>query len=123
MAEFNYQDSRALAERLIKRFGGDGDFTKKGNDSGFDSDGNPAPIEADKVYSGLITPKIDAKTEEIDGSLVKTGDAFVYFHSDEKPETGSITVINGEVWRLTRVASELTSLDGVNVYRKLQLRR
>lgn len=120
---FNYAEKRATAEKLITKFGGSGSFVVPGNDGGFDPNtGDNIPAQPDVSIDGIITPALQFKQQEVDGETVQWGDAYVFFHSDNEPPIGALTTINGVTWRCVRVM-ELTSVDGVNVYRKVQIRK
>ena len=123
MAKFDYVKARGVAEKLINKFGDDGSFILAGNGSGgYDDFGNVIPPEPDAVFSGTITPLLSYKQMEVDGSRILATDTYVYFHSDNEPPIDSKTTINGDEYRLINI-KKLGSVDGVNVYRKMQLRK
>ncbi len=122
MATFDYQKARQTAERLINKFGNNVTLLKEGEAGGEDAFGDPIPGTPDILVSGTITPKLDYSFSEIDGSFIQMGDCYAYFHSDTAPEVGMTVTLNGDNYRVVDI-TDLTSVGGVNVYRKLQLRR
>ena len=121
MSKFNYSNSRNTAEKLIAKFGEESVVTIKGNTGGYDGFGNPLPPEPDINIEGLITPILSYTNGEIDNETIKMGDGYCFFHSTEEPVINCVTTINGKVWKVVDI-DELTSIGGVNVYRKLQMR-
>ena len=120
---FNYSEARATAEALIGEFGESATLVKPGTDAGYDPNtGDPIPSAPGSYVDGLITPLLSYKSTEVDGELIQTGDSYCFFHSDEAPEIGMALTINGHDWRVVSIV-DLTSVDSVNVFRKLQLRR
>lgn len=128
MAKFDYDKARLTAEKLIDKFGAGGSFIKHNNDGGYDGDGNAIPAEPDITVNGTVTPLLEYDTQtmkgasEAQGTTIQSGDKYCFFHSDTAPEIGSVITINGETWRLVSIV-DLTSVGGVNLYRKMQLRR
>ena len=120
---FDYSEARAAAEALIGEFGESATLSKPGTDAGYDPNtGDPIQSIPGSYVTGLVTPLLSYKSTEIDGELIQAGDSFCFFHSDEAPEIGMALTINGHDWRVVSIV-DLTSVDGVNVFRKLQLRR
>ena len=123
MSKFDYVKARGVAEKLINKFGADGSFILAGtSEGGYDGFGNAIPPEPDAVFPGEISPLLSYKQMEVDGSRILTTDTYVYFHSDNEPPIDSKITINGDEYRLINI-KKLGSVDGVNVYRKMQLRR
>lgn len=118
---FDYSAARELAEELITEFGAAGTFIKKGAAGGYDEYGDVIADSDDIEIAGTVTPLLSYKTAEIDGSGILTSDSYVYFHSDTAPEIDYTITINGVTYRAIDV-TELASIGGVNVYRKIQLR-
>lgn len=119
----DYSTSRATAKRLIEKFGQSATVTVKGNDGGFDPDtGDTIAAVPDQTISGIATPVLQFKNSEIDGTTIKHGDAYFFFHSDVEPPIGALFTENGNTWRLESLM-QITSLGGINVYRKYQLRK
>lgn len=122
MVAFNYADAAAKAKALIEKFGAPGSFIVPGNDGGYDSDGNVIPATPPTTIPGTITPLLQYKAAEIDGEVIRTGDAYVFFDSSTQPAIGNTTTLNGLSYRAVMVNS-LTSVGGVRVFTKVQLRR
>lgn len=123
MVKFDYVKARQVAKGLIDKFGQAGNFTKEGGGAGgYDRSGNPIPPEPDTVVSGIVTPLLSYKQQEIDGEQIKSTDNYVFFHSEVEPPIGAKSTVNGNEYRVVNV-KKLDSVDGVNVYCKLQLRR
>ncbi len=119
---FDYVGARTLAKELITTFGGAGSFVKKGSTGGYDSSGNLTPDTPDVVITGLTTPLLSYKNMEIDGSTIISGDSYLFFHSETAPTIGMQTTVNGIEFRVVDLIT-LTSVDNINVYRKIQLRK
>lgn len=123
MTKFDYGKARRVAKGLIDKFGQAGSFTKEGGGAGgYDDFGNVILPEPDTVISGIVTPLLSYKQQEIDGEQIKSTDSYVFFHSEAEPPIGAKAVMNGSEYRVVNV-KKLDSVDDVNVYRKLQLRR
>lgn len=123
MAKFNYVKMRALAQKLIDKFGGDAQFIKDGQSGGFDPDtGSQTPDTPPIVIDGISTPLLSYKSSEIDGTVIKIGDGYIFFHSDIEPEIDMKITLNGDVFRAINL-TKLTSVQGVKVICKVQLRR
>ena len=120
---FDYGEARETAEALIGEFGESATLAKPGTDAGYDPNtGDPIPSTPGSYVDGLVTPLLSYKSTEVDGELIQAGDSYCFFHSDEAPEIGMILTVNWLDWRVVSIV-DLTSVDGVNVFRKLQLRR
>ena len=120
---FDYNQAAEDAKEIIAEFGAAGSFVLKGSaGSGVDEFGDPLPTVDDVTYSGTVTPLLQYKADEIDGESVKQGDAYVFFDSATPPAIGSIATLNGNTWRVVAIES-LSSVGGVRVFTKLQLRR
>lgn len=119
---YNYEAARLTATKLITKFGGAGQFVRKGNSGGFDDDGNVIAPTADEVNTGIITPLLSYESSEINGQNIQTGDAYVYFDSNVKVSINSVTTLNGKEYRAVSVDT-LESVGDVLVYQKVQLRR
>lgn len=123
MAKFNYNKARQTAKGLIDKFGQTGSFIKEGSGTGgYDDFGNPLPAEPDIVINGIVTPLLSYKQQEVDGEQIKSTDSYVFFHSEAEPPIGAKTVLNSDEYRVVDI-KKLDSVDDINVYRKLQLRR
>jgi len=118
---FDYDNAAATASAIIAKFGGAGTVYSPAI-SGNDPDtGLPITPVAQVTLSGIITPKLQYKKNQIDGSNVLMSDSFVFFDTDGEPLVGMLTQINGELLRVVKVDS-LKSVGGVKIYHKLQLR-
>ena len=122
MAAFDYVKARSVAKGLIEKFGQAGEFIIKGIEGGTDKWGDPVPDTPDVVIPGTVTPLLSYKKMEVDGEQILTTDSYVFFYSDEIPPIDSKTTINGNEYRAVNIV-RLDSVDGVNVYVKIQLRR
>jgi len=119
---FDYEAARLTAESIIANFGETGTVTKKGATGGTDAFGDPKPDEPDIVIDGIITPLLRYKSGEIDGERIIMGDAYVFFSSETSPEIGMQTDVNGITMTIKDI-TDLSSAAGVNIFRKLQLRK
>ena len=119
---FDYVDAKATADRLIAKFGAPAQLVKDNSGGGFDSDGNAIPDAPDTIINGICTPILRYKRAEIDGQNIQYDDGYVYFSTDGVPEIGMTLTLNNDVFRIVNTMP-LTSVDGVVVYRKLQVRR
>ena len=122
MAAFDYVNAHAVAERLITKFGQPANVIKKGNAGGYDTSGNVIAAQPDVTISGKVSPKVDFKLSETDGENVIMGDAYCYFDSVTPPEIGMMITLNSEEFRIINLKI-LDSVDNINVYRRMQLRR
>ena len=124
MAAFDYDKARVVAKGLIEKFGQSGSVIKKGAAvSEPDQWGDIVTVSTpDIVISGTTTPLLQYKSSEIDGTRIKSGDSYVFFHSELDPEINMLTTVNGVTFRIQDM-STLDSVDGINIFRKLQLRR
>ena len=122
---FDYNEARATALELITEFGGTGEFIKTGDTGGYDEYGDPIAATPDIVISDTVTPLLPFKIGDIAGSngTIVQADKYCFFHSDTAPGIGYTHTQNGVEWRVVSILSEITSVDGVNVFRRLQLRR
>lgn len=121
--KFDYSKARAVAAKLIDKFGASSSFVIAGTGAGgYDDLGNVISTQPDTVIDGTITPLLSYKASEIDGETILQGDGYVFFHSDTAPEIGATTTLNGLVYRAVWI-EQLDSVAGVNVLRKVQLRR
>lgn len=119
---FDYNKARAIAKAIIDKFGKSGTFVKSGENGGYDDFGNPLPNQPDIVINGIVTPLLQYKKNEIDGQNILMGDNFVFFDADTKPEVDHQHTQNGETFRVVDIY-DLTSVDGINVFLKIQLRK
>lgn len=122
MSAFDYVNAHSVAVNLIAKFGQSASVVKKGNASGFDGSGNILATTADTTIIGTVTPLLKYKQSEIDGESVLMGDSYVFFDSSVTPEIGMMITINSIQFRIINITT-LTSVDDINVYRRLQLRK
>jgi len=122
MAAFDYANAHAVAVKLITKFGQPADIIKKGNAGGYDTSGNVIAAQPDVIISGIITPLLQYKQSEIDGENVQSGDSYVFFESTTLPEIGYMVTVNAIEFRVIDLTN-LTSVDGIKIYLKMQLRR
>ena len=125
MPKFDYSDARETARQLINDFGQAGRFIKSGDTGGFDEFGNPTGGGNEIVIDGIVTPLLPISKDgmESGGANIIDGDKMCFFHSEQAPEIGYEHTQNGVKWRVVSVLKEITSVDGVNVFRKFQMRR
>ena len=118
---FDYAQAAIAASEIIAEFGEAGTVYAP-EISGNDPDtGLPMTPIAEVTLTGIITPKLRYKKDQIDGSNVLASDSFVFFDTTGEPLVGMLTQINSELLRVIAVDS-IKSVGGVNVYHKLQLR-
>lgn len=120
---YDYAAARRLAEKVITKFGAAGSVVKKGiTGGGFDANGDVIPDSPDVIIPGLVTPLVQFKTKEIDGTTIQAGDSYVFFHSDTIPAVDMQITINTETFRIVGII-KLSSVGDVNIFRRLQLRK
>lgn len=118
---FDYAQAALDASEIIAEFGATGTVYSPAI-SGNDPDtGLPMVTVPAVTLTGTITPKLQYKKDQIDGSNVLMSDSFVFFDTDGEPIVGMFTLINSELLRVVKVDS-LRSVGGVKIYHKLQLR-
>ena len=119
---FDYRKAHATAARLISKFGQPANVIKKGNASGWEDNGDPIPVQPDIVINGMVTPLLQYKQSEIDGEHVLVTDSYVFFESSIPPEIDMMITINSQQFRIENLKT-LESVDDINIYRRLQLRK
>lgn len=126
MATVDYDKYRALAEKIISKYGEPLQITKEGEAADKDKYGRATTGTEDIVIDGICSPLLDydasmmgAYNEE--SSLIQAGDKFAYYHSDTNPEIGMTLTVNGVKYLIKSIVW-LSSLSGVRVYTKIQLR-
>lgn len=123
MTKFDYANARLVAKGLIDKFGQSGEFTVKGGgEGGYDRFGNPIPSEPDVVIDGTVTPLLQYKKHDVDNDRILATDSYVFFYSEETPPIDSQTTINGQTF-IVKDVTKLSSVDDIDVYTKLQLRK
>lgn len=121
---FNYDKARATAKKTIVKYGNDSVLVKKGTTGGFDSGGNVEPDSPDSTIVGIITPLISYKNNEVDGETIIKGDAWAFFYTESAVpiEIDMQLTINGKTFSVKGIGS-LSSVDDINIYTRLQLRK
>ena len=121
---FDYDDARETAKELIECFGASSSLVKKGTTGGFDEGGNAESDSPDITIDGIITPLVKYKTHEIDGKTIITGDAWAFFYTEStvEIEVDMQATINGKTFSVKGVEI-LSSVDDINIYTRLQLRK
>lgn len=122
MAAFDYVRARSIAKGLIEKFGQAGEFIIEGSEGGTDKWGDPIPDKPNAVIPGTVTPLLSYKKMEVDGEQILATDSYVFFYCDEVPPIDSKATINSNEYRTINI-ERLDSVDGVNAYVKIQLRR
>ena len=124
MAKFDYVAARAVAEKLIKQFGQNGDFTVKGSGGGgYDDFGNVIPAQPDTFIPAVITPILSYKKHEIDNETILASDGYIFAYTDvDSVPVDSRITINSDTYRVIDNVN-LTSVDDIVVYTKYQLRK
>lgn len=117
-----YEKGRALAERLIKKFDGrQSTIYTPEEDGGVNGVGMPTAGKPRHDINGLATATLDYKKEEVDGTLIKATDCYIFFHSDELPKIGMYHDVNGVTHRVQNLKI-IQSRDGVVALCQVQLR-
>jgi len=121
---YNYTKARARAKKIITKFGKPSSLIKKGTTGGFSEGGNVEADSPDVTIIGIITPLIKYKTNEIDGESIIIGDSFAYFHTESNLdiEIDMQTTVNGQTFSVKSIKI-LSSVDDINIYTRLQLRK
>lgn len=117
-----YENQRALAEKLITKFGASATVYTPAQDGGTDALGGPKPSTPRQDINGIATPVLSYKNDEIDGELVKSTDGYIFFHSEELPEVGVLHDANGVTYRVQDLMI-IESRGGIVCLVKAQLRR
>ena len=121
---YNYNKARDRAKKIISRFGSASSLVKKGLTGGFDSEGNVEADSPDVIISGIATPLVSYTSKEIDGTSIIAGDAWVLFYTDSATiiEIDMQITINSKTFSVKNI-EKLSSVDDINIYTKLQLRK
>lgn len=117
-----YDNGRALAEKLITKFGAPATVYTPAVEGGTDGLGRPLPSTPRFDIDGIATGTLNYNQDEIDGTVIQAGDCYVLFHTDGEPEIGMQHDANGNTYRIMNVY-KLESRDDVVTLIKLQLRR
>ena len=121
---FNYTKARATAKKIITKYGAANSLVKKGNTSGKDKDGDPIADTPDISIAGIITPLVQYKTSELDGDSIISGDAWAFFYTESivPIEIDMQATVNGKTFSIKGI-KRLSSVDDINVYTRLNLRK
>ena len=122
MSKFDYVKARKYAESIIGDFGASGSVYTLGEDGGEDMLGNPLPSIPGVVIDGLVTPLLKYKQAEVNGQNILATDNYIFLHSELEPEIDMLHDSGGNTYRVMDIV-KLDSVDGVRIYRKLQLRK
>lgn len=117
-----YDKQRALAERLIKKFGANATVYRPEVPSGTDGLGRPTGGSPRVDIDGIATPVLSYKNDEIDGELIKATDGYIFFHSDTLPEIGMFHDASGSTYRIQDLMI-IQSRDGIVCLVKAQVRK
>lgn len=118
---FDYAEAALVASEIIAEFGEAGTVYSLAISGTNPDTGLPMATIPAVTLTGTITPKLQYKKNQIDGSNVLAGDSYVFFDTTGEPLVGMLTQINSELLRVVAVES-LRSVAGVKIYHKLQLR-
>lgn len=119
---FDYDNARAIATRVINKYGGAGQLIVAGNSSGYDRFGNSTPATPDSFLDAILTPPALYLSSEIDNSTIIKGDSWTYIQCDTEPKIGMQVTLNSNDFVVIDV-TEVSSIDAINIYYKLQLRK
>lgn len=122
MSDLIYREFRELALELINEFGEAATVYTPEVTGGKDALGRPLPNTPRVDINGFATGKLDYDNAEIDGSVIQSGDCYVFFHSDTSPTVGMYHSVNGETYRIMNVMLIESRTDVVSLC-KLQLRK
>lgn len=120
---FDYAQARKNAQEIIGEFGAAGTFIiSDASEGGYDDLGNPVPPQPAVTIEGIVTPLLRYKQHEIDGERILAIDNYVFFHSETVPQIDNKITINGNTY-IAKSIVRLDSVDNINIYVKVQLRK
>ncbi len=120
---FDYAQARKDAQEIIGEFGAAGTFIiSDASEGGYDDFGNPAPPQPAVTIDGIVAPLLRYKQHQIDGERILATDNYVFFHSETAPQIDNKITINGNRY-IAQSIERLDSLDDINIYVKVQLRK
>ena len=121
---FDYAKARATAKKIISKFGQTSSLVKKGTTGGFDEGGNAEADSPDITIDGIITPLVSYKDNEVDGESIIIGDAWAFFYTESTVEikVDMQATVNGKTFSVKGI-KRLSSVDDINIYTRLQLRK
>lgn len=117
-----YSKFRALALRLISKYGAEATVFTPAKTGGKDALGRPIADVPRADIDGFATSTLNYKDSEIDGSIIKATDCYVFFHSETKPKIGMFHECNGVTYAVINTMF-IESRDGIVSLCQLQLRR
>ena len=117
-----YSEFRDLALELISEFGAAATVFTPAITGLKDALGRPIAAAPRVDVDGFATSTIDYKDSEIDGSIIKATDCYVFFHSETKPKIGMFHECNGVTYAIVNIMF-IESREGIVSLCKLQLRR
>lgn len=117
----SYQRAKALVERLLTKKGQPVTLVKAGNPStGYDENGDPISATPDVTISG-VGASLNYSINEIDGTVIQSGDCKLLFQGDGSPEVDMTVTLSSIKWRIVAVMP--LSPGGIVVMYELQLRK
>lgn len=120
---FDYAEARKDAQEIIGEFGAAGTFIiSDASEGGYDDFGNPAPLQPAVTIDGIVTPLLRYKQHQIDGERILATDNYVFFHSETAPQIDNKITISGNTY-IAKSIVRLDSVDNINIYVKVQLRK
>ncbi len=114
-----YDEMVELAEESISDFGQSVTLVTAGNEADYDQYGNVQAATPDVEVEGLGCT-LNYKFNEIDGTVIKTGDAKMLYQG-EAPAIDMTVTLEGAKWRV--VALNPLNPAGILVMYSLQLRK
>lgn len=117
-----YSEFRDLALELISEFGAAATVFTPAISGGKDALGRPIPAVPRVDIDGFATSTLNYKDSEVDGSIIRATDCYVFFHSEAKPKIGMFHECNSVTYAVVNTIF-IESRDGVVSLCKLQLRR
>ena len=122
MSDLIYRESRELALELISEFGEPATVFTPAIEGGRDNLGRPIPNTPRVDIEGFATGKLSYEAGEVDGTIIQSGDCYIFFHSENPPKIGMYHTVNGETWRIQNMML-IESATNVTALCKLQLRK
>ena len=121
---FDYNEYRETAAGMITDYGGAGQIVKKGTTGGKNVSGDVTADTPDLTIDGIVTPLVKYKTSEIDGDSILNGDSWVYWQTDSATEIEvNMQITLNSVTFSIKDINPFSSIDDINLYYKLQLRK
>lgn len=115
-----YADMQATAQELLTDFGQPVTLIEEGRPAGgFDASGNPQGAVA-SIASVGVGAALDYRLNEIDGTVIQSGDCKLLYKGD-LPLIGMSVTLSGSKWRVIDVMP--LQPGGIVVMYELQLRK